>query len=121
MVTNRRVEVLGVKLTPTAEEVRVTTPPPSVLNTTAPSVVAMAVAEGGVVGGTVTVVAAGTVDAKMAEDRMEDTLAARELDSDSTLLCAGVDAVDEAVVVELLSCLFLARCTSLLAITGFSE
>jgi len=113
--------VLGVKCTLNADDVRVTRPPPKVLKTTAPSLVATAVADAGVVGGTVTVVAAGTVDAKMAEERMEDTLAARELDSDATLLSAGVEAVDVEVVVELLACLFFARCTSLLAIIGFSE
>ena len=108
------------KCTFNADDVRVTRPPPTVLKTTAPSVVATGVADGGALGGTVTVVAAGTVDAKMADERMEDTLAARELDSDATLLSAGVDAVVE-VVVELLACLFLARWTSLLAIIGFSE
>ena len=110
--------MLGVKCTLNAEDVNVTRPPPKVLNTTAPSVVSTAVADGGAVGGTVTVVAPGTVDAKMAEERMEDTLAARELDSDATLLSAGVEAV---VVVELLACLFFARWTSLLAMIGFSE
>ena len=109
------------KRTPTAEDVKVTNPPPNVLKTTAPSVVSTAVAEAGAAGATVTVVAAGTVEAKMAEERMEETLAALELDAASALLWAGVEAVDEVVVVELLSCLFFARCTSLLAMTGFSE
>lgn len=110
------------KCTLNADDVRVTKPPPNVLNTTAPLLVSTGVAEGGVVGGTVTVVAAGTVDAKIAEERMEETLAARELDSDSALLCAGVDAVEEVVVVvELLACLFFAKCTSLLAMIGLSE
>jgi len=113
--------VLGVKWTLKADDVKVTRPPPNVLNTTAPLLVSTAVADGGVVGGTVTVVAAGTVDAKIAEERMDDTLAARELDSDAALLCAGVEGVTEAEVVELLVCLFFAKCTSLLAITGFSE
>lgn len=107
--------------TSTAEDVRVTNPPPYVLKTTAPSVVATGVASGGVVGGTVTVVAPGTVEARMAEERMDETTAARELDSCWALLCAGVEAVEEEVVVALLSCLFRARCTSLLAMTGFSE
>jgi len=56
-------DVLGVKKTFNADDVKVTRPPPYVLYTTAPSVVATGVAEGGVVGGTVTVVAAGTVEA----------------------------------------------------------
>lgn len=113
--------MLGVKCTLNAEDVNVTRPPPKVLNTTAPSVVSTAVADGGAVGGTVTVVAPGTVDAKMAEERMEDTLAARELDSDAALLCAGVEGVEVAEVVELLACLFFARWTSLLAMMGLSE
>jgi len=115
------VDVLGVKCTFNADDVRVTRPPPIVLKTTAPSLVSTAVAERGAVGATVTVVAAGTVDAKIAEERMEDTLAARELDSDATLLSAGLEVVVDDVVVELLACLFFARCTSLLAIIGFSE
>jgi len=119
-VVYRWVEVLGVKCTFNADDVRVTRPPPSVLKTTAPSVVATGTADGGAVGGTVTVVAAGTVEAKMAEERMEDTLAARELDSDATLLSAELEAVVD-VVVELLACLFFARWTSLLAMIGFSE
>jgi len=114
-----------VKDTSNADDVKVTRPPPNVLNTTAPSLVSTGVAEGGAVGGTVTVVAAGTVDAKMAEERIDDTLAARELDScaalDAALLCAGVEGVNVGVVVELLVCLFFARCTSLLAMTGLSE
>jgi hypothetical protein len=102
--------VLGVKWTSTADEVSVTRPPPTVLNTTAPLSVATGVAEGGAVGATVMVVAAGTVEARMADERMEETLAARELDSESALLWAGVDAVEEeVVVVELLACLFFAR------------
>jgi hypothetical protein len=120
VVVYRCVDVLGVKCTFNADDVRVTRPPPRVLKTTAPSVVATAVADGGAVGGTVTVVAAGTVDAKIAEERMEDTLAARELDSDATLLSAELEAVVD-VVVELLACLFFARWTSLLAMIGFSE
>jgi len=52
---------------------------------------------------------------------MDDTLAARELESDAALLCAGVEGVTEALVVELLSCLFFAKCTSLLAMMGLSE
>jgi hypothetical protein len=115
------VDVLGVKLTSSADDVNVTRPPPTVLNTTAPPPVETGVADSGACGGTVTVVAAGTVDAKMADDRIDDTLAARELDSDTALLCAGVEGVIDAVVVELLVCLFFARCTSLLAMIGFSE
>ena len=109
------------KCTLNADDVRVTRPPPNVLKTTAPSLVSTGVADGGAVGGTVTVVAAGTVEAKIAEERIEDTLAARELDSETTLLSAGVEGVTDAVVVALLSCLFFARCTSLLAMIGFSE
>lgn len=78
--------MLGEKLTPTADDVSVTRPPPTVLKTTAPSVVATAVAEAGAAGATVTVVAPGTVEARMAEERMEDTLAALELDCSSALL-----------------------------------
>jgi len=52
---------------------------------------------------------------------MDDTLAARELESDAALLCAGVEGVTEALVVELLACLFFAKCTSLLAMIGLSE
>lgn len=52
---------------------------------------------------------------------MEDTLAARELDSAIALLCAGVEGVTEAEVVVLLVCLLCAKCTSLLAMIGFSE
>lgn len=55
--------MLGVKWTLNADDVNVTNPPPKVLNTTAPSLVSTGVAEGGAVGGTVTVVAPGTVDA----------------------------------------------------------
>jgi len=57
------VDVLGVKCTLKADDVRVTRPPPKVLKTTAPALVSTAVAEGGAVGGTVTVVAPGTVEA----------------------------------------------------------
>lgn len=56
------------------------------------------------------VVAPGTVDARISEERMEDMEAASELDDEEV-----------RVVVELLSCLFFARCTNLLAMTGFSE
>jgi hypothetical protein len=80
------VDVLGEKLTPMAEDVNVTRPPPTVLKTTAPSVVAIAVADAGAAGGTVTVVAPGTVEARMADESMEDTLAALELDCSSALL-----------------------------------
>lgn len=114
--------MLGVKCTLNADDVRVTRPPPNVLKTTAPSLVPTGVADGGAVGASVTVVAAGTVEARIAEDRMDDTLAARELDSDATLLLsAGVEVIVDEVVVALLSCLFFARCTSLLAMIGFSE
>jgi len=80
VVKNRSVDVLGVKETPMAEEVNVTRPPPKVLKMTAPFEVETSVAEAGVEGATITVVAAGTVSAKMAEDSMEETLAALELD-----------------------------------------
>jgi len=116
--------VLGVNRTPTAEDVRVTMPPPNVLKTIAPFVVATAVAEAGVEGATVIVVAPGTVEARTSEERIEEIEAACELDCDSAELSAGVEAVELGVVevtVELLACLFFARCTSLLAMTGFSE
>ena len=72
--------MLGVNLTPTEDDVNVTKPPPMVLKTTAPLVVATAVAEVGAEGATTTVVAPGTVDARMAEDKTEEILAATELD-----------------------------------------
>jgi len=53
----------GVKLTPSALEVKVTRPPPKVLNTTALFVVAIGVADCGVVGATRMLVGEGTVDA----------------------------------------------------------
>jgi len=52
-----------VKLTPSLEDVKVTRPPPYVLNITALCEVATGVAESGVVGATRMVVGEGTVDA----------------------------------------------------------
>lgn len=67
-------------------------------------------AEAGVDGGTVIVVAPGTVEARISEERMDDMEAASELDDEEVL-----------VVVELVACLFFARWTNLLAMMGFSE
>jgi hypothetical protein len=118
--------VEGVKLTPSALEVKVTSPPPYVLNITAFLVVAMAVADSGVVGPTRIVVGLGTVEAWMALLRAELTEAALELDSDCELeraeLCAGVLGVGVVeVVVALLPLCLLAIWTSLDATRGFSE
>ena len=116
----------GVKLTPSLEEVRVTRPPPYVLKMTALCVVAIGVADLGVVGATRMLVGEGTEDAKMALLNAELTDAALELDADSELesaeLCAGVLGLGEVMVVVA----FAADCrfaiwTSWEAICGFSE
>ena len=92
---------------------------------TAPSVVATAEADEGVVGATRMDVGEGTVDAKMALDRAEETDAALELDADSELdtaeLCAGVLGVSVVLAVEFEPLCLFAMWTSLDAIIGFSE
>lgn len=96
VVVTRCVLVLGVKLTCSAELVTVTRPPPIVLNTTSPGLVATGVADAGVLGATRTVVAAGTVLAAMSEDRALEMDEAEDAEADTALT-----VVDDAAVVEL--------------------
>lgn len=117
--------MLGVKRTLTAEEVSVTTPPPTVLYTTAPDPVEIGVADSGLVGATSTEVGDGRVVAVISEDSAEEmaelTDAATELDCSAELDSSGVVAEEVVVVTVLFDPCLLAICTSLLAITGFSE
>lgn len=98
-------DVEGLKCTPTALDVNVTSPPPYVLYTIPPSTVAIAVASAGALGGTTIVVASGTVLAVIC--------------SDSSELMA--DCWFAAVVVVLELCRLMAMCTSFVATTGSSE
>ena len=100
------------KETPTADDVLVTTPPPTELKTTAPLTVAIAVSPGAVDGAIRMVVGAGTVDARIKDETASETVAAT--------VATVLGVVTEAAVVVPLVCLF-AIYTSLLARTGFVE
>ena len=119
---NRCVDVLLVNETPTADEVLVTTPPPSVLKTTPPGTVETATSPGFVEGATSIVVGLGTVEAVIWDATASDTVAA----TGSTLVELGATAPPPAAVVPAASVVVPFVCrfaiyTSLLAITGFVE
>ena len=93
------------------DEATVTSPPPELLYTTSPVLVATAVAPLGVVGARARVVGAGTVDAVRADDAANALL--REASD------AALETAAELVVVVLLW--RLARDRRLVASSGFSE